>query len=372
MPSVLYLCEYATLNGGENSLLSVLPHLPSSGWRPTILGPSGGELSTAIAAAGAAYHAWDVLDEQGRKRPLEQLRAELTQQIDRLRPDVVHANSLSMSRLLGPIATPPQIVKVGHLRDIIKLNRRVIDDLNQLHARIVVSQATRDFHVAQGLSETSTRVIYNGVDKSQFFPGAVTHFLHAELGLPPETRLLATIGQIGMRKGVDVALRAFAQVRGAHRDAHLLILGERFSQKDEAIEYEASLHQFVRENRLEGAVSFLAFRSDVAAVLREMTMLVHAARQEPLGRVLLEAAATALPVIATDVGGTREIFPKQTAEVVPVDDVDALAAAITRVLSDDDYRAQLRGKSQLRSLKFEPSHSAAEILGLYNDQFARS
>ncbi|EAQ77895.1 glycosyltransferase family 4 protein [Blastopirellula marina] len=372
MPSVLYLCEYATLNGGENSLLSILPHVISSGWRPTILGPSGGELSTAIRAAGAAYQAWDLVDSQGRKRPLEPLRAELAEHIDRRRPDVVHANSLSMSRILGPIATPPQVVKLGHLRDILKLNRRVLDDLNQLHARIAVSQATRDFHVAQGLTATSSHVIYNGVDKSQFFPAAATHFLHAELGLPPETRLLATIGQIGMRKGVDAALRAFAQVRIAHRDAHLLIVGERFSQKDEAIQYEASLHQYVADNQLADAVSFLEFRSDVAAVLRELTMLVHAARQEPLGRVLLEAAATALPVVATDVGGTREIFSHESAEITPVDDVEALAAAITRVLANDDYRSQLRGKSHRRSQKFEPSHSAAEILRLYDDLLSRS
>lgn len=371
MRSVLYLCEYGTLNGGENSLLSILPHVISAGWRPTVVGPSSGDLAAAIEATGAQFAAWDVTDAAGRKRPLEELRAELPALIARHDADVVHANSLSISRVIGPVETPG-VVKVGHLRDIIKLNGRVIADLNQLDGRIAVSQATRDFHVGQGLRKQGTQVIYNGVDPDKFFPAPATGYLHQELGLPPETKLLAIIGQIGMRKGIEVALAGFLPVYKDLGDVHLLVIGDRFSQKEEAIRYQASLRKFVADHQLSAAVTFLPFRTDLPQLMRELTILVHAARQEPLGRVLLEAAASGVPVVATDVGGTAEIFGDDGAELVPVDSPGALGAAINSVLFSRSYREYLREKGKERSRIFVPSRSAAEILACYEALLARS
>ncbi|TWT34455.1 glycosyltransferase family 4 protein [Blastopirellula retiformator] len=367
MRSILYLCEYGTLNGGENSLLSILPYVMSVGWRPIVLGPSAGDLAARVRKTGAEYDAWDVADGAGRKRPLEALRAELPQLVARHRADIVHANSLSMSRVLGPVETP-DVIKVGHLRDILKLNRRVITDLNQLDGRIAVSHATLDFHVSQGLLDESTRVIYNGVATTVFFPGEPTGYLHRELNLPREKQLFAIIGQIGMRKGIEIALQAFT----SNGQAHLLVIGDRFSQKDEAIEYEASLRQIVAERRQTADVTFLPFRHDLPQLLRELTALVHAARQEPLGRVLLEAAATGLPVVATSAGGTREIFGDDAAEIVPIDDVDAMARALDRLIFDPAYRAQLGRKAQARCGLFTPGKSTSQIARFYNDLLARS
>ena len=63
----------------------------------------------------------------------------------------------------------------------------------------------------------------------------------------------------------------------------------------------------------------MGVRSDVDRMLGEATLLVHPARQEPLGRVLLEAAAAGIAVVTTTVGGTREIFPpdRNAAILVP-------------------------------------------------------
>ena len=109
-----------------------------------------------------------------------------------------------------------------------------------------------------------------------------------------------------------------------------MIVGQRYSQKQEALEYERQVHAAADSGPLRGRVHFLGVRNDVDRLLNEFTLLAHPARQEPLGRVLLEAAAAGVPVVATDVGGTREIFPAETASacLVPPDDPAALAAAI--------------------------------------------
>ena len=90
---------------------------------------------------------------------------------------------------------------------------------------------------------------------------------------------------------------------------HWLIVGERTSNKDESRNFESGLRSTAAQPPLAGRVHFLGSIADVPRLMTECVLLVHAARQEPLGRVLLEAAASGLAVVATDVGGTREIFP---------------------------------------------------------------
>ena len=90
-----------------------------------------------------------------------------------------------------------------------------------------------------------------------------------------------------------------------------LIIGQRFSEKEESRQFEAGLHQ-AGAGPLAGRIHFLGVRDDIPEILNELTLLVHPARQEPLGRVLLEAAAAGVAVVATDVGGTREIFPPES------------------------------------------------------------
>jgi glycosyltransferase involved in cell wall biosynthesis len=240
---------------------------------------------------------------------------------------------------------------IGHLRDILRLARQSIEDLN-LHSRLVaVSRATRDFHVTQGLAAAKCDVLYNGVDLAQFFPLPPTGYLHRELTLPAHARFAAVIGQLGLRKGTDITLQAALQLAAEFADLHWLIVGERTSRKEESKQLEAMLRSTAADSPLAGRVHFLGNRNDVPSLLPECDLLVHTARQEPLGRVMLEAAASGVAIVSTDVGGTREIFPHeaQAAILVPPDDPSDLAAAIGRLLQDDNRRKALGAAARRRA-----------------------
>jgi glycosyltransferase involved in cell wall biosynthesis len=207
-------------------------------------------------------------------------------------------------------------------------------------------------------------VIHNGVDLDEFCPREATGYLHAELGIPAGAPLVATIGQIGLRKGVDVVLAAARRVPGVH----WLVVGERTSEKEESRQFEERLHTMARETNLAGRVHFLGTRSDMPDLMNECALLVHAARQEPLGRVLLEAAACGLPVVATDVGGTREIFPLEAdgAVLVAPDDGDALAKAIESLLDEPGRRTELGQAARRRAESaFDVRQAAAGLIDLY-------
>ena len=358
MRSLLLLCEYATLNGGERSMLSTLDGLAQAGYQVCVAAPLVGPLAQALRNKGIEVVPFELRDAQGVRLPLADLRRNLAEILRSHRPALFHANSLAMGRLSGPVAADLALPSLSHLRDIVTLSRQAIADLN-CHTRLLaVSAATRQFHVTQGLAAEKTYVLYNGIDLEHFRPRPPTGYLHQELRLARDVPLVGTIGQISLRKGHDVLAAALARVlapfeRGAGDKGMpfaWLIIGQRFSGKGESRQFEDRLHQ-VAAGPLAGRVHFLGVRDDVARILNELTLLVHPARQEPLGRVLLEAAAAGLALVATDVGGTREIFPPQceAASLVPPGDVQAMSAAIGRLLGNAAQRRRLAENARRRA-----------------------
>jgi glycosyltransferase involved in cell wall biosynthesis len=293
VPHVLVLCEYASLNGGERSLLAVLDGLCAAGYQIHAAAPAAGPLVAAFAERGVRVVELDLHDALGRRFELSLCRDQLRAAIETLQPDLIHANSLAISRLAGPVAAELGLPSLGHLRDIIRVPAAVIADLNR-HTRLVaVSHATRDWYVALGLAAHQTHVLYNGVDLTCFRPRPPSGYLHRELGLSPENRLVGVIGQLGMRKGLLTLMAAVREVTSVTDDVHFVIVGQRYSQKQEALDYERQVRAAANHGTLRGHVHFLGVRSDVDRLLNEISLLAHPARQEPLGRVLLEAAAAA-------------------------------------------------------------------------------
>ncbi len=373
MPRLLILCEYPILLGGERSMLATLPAITAAGFEAYVAAPSSGELAAALREHGIPHISWQTRDEAGSRLPLEGLRSDLSAIVRRIKPDLLHANSLSTARIAGPPAVGSGIRSIGHLRDIVKLSNQAIDDLNQHRTLIAVSRATRDFHVAQGLAAEKCVIIHNGVDLDEFQPQPPTGYLHRKLGLPEKARLIATIGQLGLRKGTDVALAAARQVADHLPDVHWLIVGERTSAKDESREFEAQLRRVATQPPLAVRVHFLGQRSDVATLLPECTLLVHAARQEPLGRVLLESAACGLAIVATDVGGTPEIFPDtaKAAILVPPDDCGAVADAVASLLRDPCRRTFLGAAARRRAeFAFDIRIAAQQLVRCYQATLA--
>jgi len=369
MPKLTLLCEYPTLHGGERSMLATLGEVQEAGFAVTVMAPAAGPLAELLAAGNIELLPFQPRDAAGNRLSQDRLRRQLADDLQRLRPDLLDANSLAMGRLAGPVAVGLGLPSIAHLRDILRLSCQAVADLNCNGRLLAVSRATRTYHLAGGVSAEKTHVLYNGVDLKRFRPRPKTGWLHRQLGLPAAMQLVGTIGQIGLRKGQDVLLRAAAALTKRLPKAHYLIVGRRWSEKAESRRFEADLHA-AAGGELAGRVHFLGTRNDIDRILNELALLVHPARQEPLGRVLLEAAAAGLGVVASDVGGTGEIFPPQsgTALLVPPDDADALAAAILRLLHDAGLRRRLGAAARRRAEEaFDAQRAATGLIGHYRE-----
>jgi glycosyltransferase involved in cell wall biosynthesis len=344
---VLLFFEYGTLNGGEFSLLSMLEAGGHGDLEFVAAAPPSGRLQARLAQGGIDVVPLILRDDQGQKRPPADIHTHLLDCVARVAPDLVHANSLAMGRMVGRLAGDLAIPCTAHLRDIIKLNKTAIADLNRNTGLIAVSQATKRFHIAQGMQADRVQVITNGVDTNRFCPVPANGTLKRELGLGDHSRLIGQIGQICLRKGQTLLARAAVTLAREFPEVHTLIVGERHSQKRESIDYENTLRQTFRAAGIADRLHCLGFRDDIPALLNEIDLLVHPAHQEPLGRVLLEAAACARPIVATNVGGTPEILAHGvSALLVAPGDTDALTCAIQRLLHDPELRTRLGNQAR--------------------------
>ena len=346
---IALLFEYPTLNGGERSMLQTLELLDSREFEIIALAPTAGPLAEALRAHSIRHVPFSLRDADDVRLPREQACEQLVESIRNQAPDLLHANSLSMGRLTGAVAEQLAIPCVAHLRDIVGLSRSAIRDLNQNRALIAVSQATRDFHVAQGLSAARTRVMLNGIDSDRFQPRPKTHTLCRELNVPETSFIVLMVGQIGLRKGQDVLAAAARPIAEALPQVQFVIVGERNSSKDETIAYEANLETEFASAGLGDRFHKLGYRDDVDHLMNEADLLVHPAKQEPLGRVLLEAAASGLPIVATHVGGTTEIVTDSTsARLIAPNNHVQLAGAVIGLAADKRLRERLAAAARRR------------------------
>ncbi len=213
---------------------------------------------------------------------------------------------------------------------------------------------TRDiaaYIVRQGWPEDRVRYLPNFVAMAPAAPVA-----RASLATPEEAPLALALGRLHPNKGFDTLLAALTRLP----EVHLWLAGEG-DQRDMLERQAQSLGVAAR-------VRFLGWRQDTAALLAAADLLVCPSRHEPLGNVVIEAWAAGRPVVATASEGPRALIRQdETGLLVPVDDADALAAALGRLAGDPALRARL---AQAGRAACEAEYSEPRVVGLYRDFLA--
>jgi glycosyltransferase involved in cell wall biosynthesis len=388
---VALLFEFSSLNGGENSILSVCDHLiPEGEFQFTALAPSTGRLAESLERRGITLLEFCCHDSDGVRRAPQQLRDDLVSHCQNANIQVLHANSLSMCRLAGGLWPSDDhssdqfhagVWRTGHLRDIIRLSSRSVADLNNLDTLVAVSEAVCRFHVSQGLAVEKCRVIHNGVQclSESSNANAVDRIRWRRSTVPQvpdDALMLLCVGQICLRKGQLVLAQAVVELQQEKPGTriHLVIAGERYSRKAESRDYEAAIQNVFASAGISSQLHLIGFCDAVIPLMMAADLLVHPARQEPFGRVLLEAAAAGLPVVATDVGGTAELIRNEVdGLLVQPGCVTELGRAIRRLASDVADRRRFAESAQTRvRSEFTVSRCADQLANVWRVCLQRS
>jgi glycosyltransferase involved in cell wall biosynthesis len=280
----------------------------------------------------------------GVPNPLAILR--LRRIMRRLRPHIVHshivhANLLSrITRLVAPmpvlICTAHNLVESGR---ILELCYRYTDGLADLTTN--VSQLAVDRYVRVGAAPAQRiRFVPNGLELDAFqFDPSVRRQMRRELGFADQFIWLA-VGRFREQKDYPNLLRAFAELssRETSQESVLAIAGSG-PREQEARNLTASLN-------LTDRVHFLGLRSDIPQLMNMADAFVLSSAWEGMPLVLQEAGASALPIVATDVGGNREVtLDGISAFLVPPQDPLALADAMGKVVALSPADRQRMGQA---------------------------
>ncbi|MEW4487545.1 glycosyltransferase family 4 protein [Thalassoglobus sp. JC818] len=366
---IALLFEYSTINGGENSILAVVDEVQRADTEFVAILIQPGPLEQQLRDRDIPVHRIDEAADSRTKLTNDGLLSHIRDVIRHEKVDLIHANSMMMSRRLGQIASELPVPTAGHIRDIMNVSQATIRDLSLNQSLIAVSSAVREHWRTKGIPEQQIRTIYNGINFDQFEHEESSNRFRQRYHLPEDVFLVAVIGQICLRKGQDEAVEAFSRIGRRYPNVHFLLVGKRHSQKRETIDFDERLDQIVKEAGLSDRFHRLGFCDEIPQLLNEIDLLVHPARQEPLGRVLLEAAASGVPIVATRVGGTEEILThNQSALLVDPGNVDQLTEALAQLYEDSELRIQLQSAAQ-QSVRerFDITLRAAETVQFWKD-----
>lgn len=191
------------------------------------------------------------------------------------------------------------------------------------HAVVANSSAARDQLALEGVPVDKLRLIANGLDTRRFVP----------VSPRAEIRRIVMVANLRPEKGQDTLLAAAPRILARYPDASFTFVGD--GPRREALE------TLTRALGVTDRVRFLGESRDVAPILAEHDLFVLPSRSEAFPNALIEAMATALPVVATDVGGIPEVVRPGSGLLVRPDDERALADAVLALMDDPAAAAAL-------------------------------
>ncbi len=308
-------------------------------------------------------------------------RRELTQQLRRQKPDIVHTHSGKagvLGRLAAARAGVPVIIHHIHGPSFGPFQGALANFIFTTAERyaakftthfIVSAQAMAKRYLAAGIGrpEMYTR-IWSGFDIEPFLSATNDPALRAQLHIPPNAFVVGKIGRLFPLKGHDEMLRVFAKFIKDCPQAHLLLVGDGVLR--------AKLEAQVRQLYLSDNVTFtgLVPPSEIWRYVGLMNCLVHLSHREALGRALAQALAAGKPVIANDFDGADEIcLDGKTGFLIRAGQEDAVVEKLLQLLRDARLRHELgQTGRQLVQARFPVKLMVETIYRLYQEQLARA
>ncbi len=304
-PLVLHVLHHLRMGGMENGLINLINHMAPNRYRHAIVCIEDySDFRERIQRPGveiyplhrARYGVWHV-------------RRQIYQLCRQLRPALIHTrNQSGLDALLPARLAGIPCVHSEHGWDVDNLNGHRWKPLllRRVHRPLVKTYITVSKHLEQflveGVGVPPGRItqIYNGVDVARFAPSAAAadNLLPADFSVAGRF-VIGTVGRVEAVKDQATLLRAFAHVCGQQPESRLVIAGDG--------PLLAALKNLAASLGIAEKTVFLGASERVPEILQRLDVFVLPSLNEGISNTILESLATALPVVATAVGGNGEL-----------------------------------------------------------------
>jgi glycosyltransferase involved in cell wall biosynthesis len=304
---ILRLITWLPAGGIERKIAAVLPRMNRDMFEPHVCCiRERGPLADEIENSGIPVH---VIPFRSRWDPAALWR--LGRLVEKLQVDLIHAHMYRAN-------VPATAVKIRHRRIAViahyhnvntwetkwqLLTDRVLARMRDLN--LAVSEAVRQDVIAKlGLRPDSVRTMHNGVDTDEFRPlhALDREQMRAELGIPADAVAVVMAARLVPQKNHALVLRTASHVLAASPSTRFVFAGSGPE--------ELALRQMAAHLGIEHAVSFIGHRTDICRVMAACDVSVLPSFREGFSNTVLESMACGLPVLASDVGGNREIIDR--------------------------------------------------------------
>ncbi len=330
-----------TLAGAEMQIFYLARELRRRGWRVGVVSMLPPEaLVERLEAEGVRFASL----EMRRKLPNPYKLFRLARLLREWRPEILHCHMVHanlMGRLVRLLVSIPTVVSTAHnineggrLRE---LAYRITDPLTDITTQI--SRAATEHYVRIGaVPAHRIRFIPNGLDLELFRPDPkLRREIRQELRLPPAEFIWLAVGRFDQAKDYPNMLHAFAKATEMGSGMLLLVGGDGLEENMAPLAQALGIGDRVR---------FLGLRDDVQRLMKGVDGYLMSSAWEGMPMVLLEAAASALPIVTTDVGGNREVVRDGTSGfVVEPRDANRLASAIRQMMELPEEQRRAMGEA---------------------------
>lgn len=340
-PLVAHVIYRLQVGGLENGLVNLINHMPADRFRHVIV------CLTEATAFRERIRRPDVEIVELNKRPGHDLAmyARLYRLFRRLQPAIVHSRNLASLEAQVPaaLAGVPHRIHGEHGWDVSDIDGRRYRRWKRLlrpfvHHYIALSREIEQYLLREiGVSASRLTRILNGVDVDRFRPLDASRDREDPRpeGFRDGTFCIGTVGRLEAVKNQGLLLEAFVRLCRAHpaaaERARLVVVGDG--------SLRASLEAQTRAAGVAEQVWFAGSRDDVPALMQRLDLFVLPSKAEGISNTIMEAMASGVPVVATEVGGNAElVVPGEAGTLVPPDDPQAMAEAISAYLADPERR----------------------------------
>jgi glycosyltransferase involved in cell wall biosynthesis len=350
LPTVTYLTTGLELGGAERQLTQLACGFARRGWRVQVVSMLPADSPLVIQLKEAGVTAASLGMSPGIPNPL--IVRTLAQILQSFGTHVLHSHMVK-ANLLGRLAanaagvnvqisTAHNTVEGGWW---VKWAYRLTDSMADLTTNVSEKSVARYVDIG-AVPAGRIRLVRNGLDLGPFDADPASRSTYRkDLGLDDRFAWIA-VGRLTKQKDYLNMIQAFADLSKAHPEASLLIVGKGPER--------AHIEHQVQELGLTSRVQLLGERADVPSLLNASDAYVMSSAWEGAPIVLLEAAASRLPIAATDVGGNRELVNDgETGLIVPPQNPVALREAMMRIMTASTEKRAEMGRAGRRRTETE-------------------
>ena len=327
--------------GLENGVVNVVNRLDPEKFRSSVCClRTTGEFAKRIIRSDASVHEMRSSGGNDWKLPFK-----LARLFARTKTDIVHtrnAESFYYGFLGAKLARVPTLIHSEHGRTFndreLRYRLQRLFSLGTDAIFSVSAQLRQDLIAKVGIDPSRIDILYNGVDLSKF--GAIdSQAIRRSISAMPEDFVIGSVGRLVAVKNYDLLIRALARI--GHPKAMVVLVGD----GPERNRLEATAAAYGVSDR----VRFLGHRNDVHELLAAMDVFVLPSISEGMSNTLLEAMASRLPVVASNVGGNPEIIRDGLdGFLFESNDEGALTAKLRELINSETQRMRLARCARIR------------------------